>query len=292
MTTPEPKRRGLGRGLSALLGSESEDLATLEKLRTVRQLPTGVLRPGRFQPRHRFDPEEMAALVRSVQAQGILQPILVRRLPGDTTAYEIIAGERRWRAAQEAQLHEVPVIVRDLTDSEALEIALVENVQRQDLTPLEEAEAYRRLMEEFAHTQEDLARVVGKSRSHVANTLRLLSLPPPVKELLEQGKLSAGHARALLTAPDPAVLAQRIVAEGLNVREAEKLAQSAAGSAPRKARPPAPAKDANTRALEHDLSLMLGLRVTVNEKGSKGELILHYDSLNQLDDLVRRLMRE
>ncbi len=290
MNAAEGKRRGLGRGLSALLGGEEEDLAALERVRAPRQLPIASLRPGRFQPRHRFDGEEMAALVRSVEAQGILQPILVRRAPEDPNSYEIIAGERRWRAAQEARLHEVPVVVRELSDGEALEIALVENIQRQDLTPLEEAEGYRRLMEEFAHTQEDLARVVGKSRSHVANMMRLLGLPQPVKAMLEEGKLSAGHARALLTAADPVALAKEIAAQGLNVRQAEQLAQ---GPQKRKAPPPgAAAKDADTRALEHDLSLKLGLKVAINGHGSRGELVLRYESLSQLDDLVQRLTRE
>jgi ParB family chromosome partitioning protein len=289
----ENKRRGLGRGLSALLGSESEDLATLEKVRSVRTLPTGTLRPGRFQPRHRFDPDEMAALVRSVQAQGILQPILVRRAPDDPSSYEIIAGERRWRAAQEARLHEVPVIVKELDDGEALEIALVENIQRQDLTPLEEAEGYRRLMEEFQHTQEDLAKVVGKSRSHVANMMRLLALPQPVKEMLERGELSAGHARALLNLPNPAALAQDVVKRGLNVRQTEQLAQEGAGKGKPRATPPAPpTKDADTLALEHDLSLKLGLKVLINHHGSKGEVVLRYDNLAQLDDVVQRLTHE
>lgn len=291
MTAQDNKRRGLGRGLSALLGSESEDLATLDKLRTTRQLPTSVLRPGRFQPRHRFDPDEMAALVRSIQAQGILQPILVRRAPDDPNSYEIIAGERRWRAAQEAQLHEVPVIVKELADGEALEIALVENIQRQDLTPLEEAEGYRRLMEEFAHTQEDLAKVVGKSRSHVANMMRLLSLPQPVKEMLDRRELTAGHARALLNAPNPAALAQAIVARGLNVRQAEQLTREGPGR-PKRVTPPSAPKDADTLALERDLSLKLGLKVSLYGQGSKGTLMLHYEDLAQLDELVQRLTRD
>jgi ParB family transcriptional regulator, chromosome partitioning protein len=288
MTPQDGKRRGLGRGLSALLGSESEDQAALDKLRPPRHLPTGALKPGRFQPRHRFDPDEMAALVRSIEAQGILQPILVRPIQDDAASYEIIAGERRWRAAQDAQLHEVPVIVREMSDGEALEIALVENIQRQDLTPLEEAEGYRRLLEEFDHTQEDLARVVGKSRSHVANLMRLLGLPQPVKDMLEQGSLTAGHARALLNVANPVEFAQEIVKRGLNVRQTERLAQHNTAR-PSKA-PPAPrAKDADTRALEHDLSIKIGLKVSIEDRGGKGHVTVRYENLGQLDDLVQRL---
>jgi len=271
MTPQDSKRRGLGRGLSALLGSESEDQATLERLRPPRHLPTGALKPSRFQPRHRFDPEEMAALVRSIEAQGILQPILVRPLQDDATSYEIIAGERRWRAAQEAQLHEVPVIVRDMSDGEALEIALVENIQRQDLTPLEEAEGYRRLMEEFDHTQEDRARVAGERRGDLANLLRLLGLPQPVKDLLERGDLTAGHARALLNVASPVELAHEIVKRGLNVRQTEKLAQDNTARLKKGAAVPRE-KDADTRALEHDLSLKLGLKVSIEDRGGKGHV--------------------
>ena len=288
MIAQDSRRRGLGRGLSALLGPESEDQTTVENPRQPHHLPTGALKPGRFQPRHRFDANEMAALVDSIKAQGILQPILVRPAPDDATSYEIIAGERRWRAAQEARLHEVPVIIRDLSDGEALEIALVENIQRQDLTPLEEAEGYRRLMEEFSHTQEDLARVVGKSRSHVANLMRLLSLPEPVKELLERGELTAGHARALLNVPNPIALAQDVVKRGLNVRQTEQLAQDTANR-PKKSPPPAPTKDSDTRALEHDLSLKLGLKVSIEDRGGKGHIMVRYENLGQLDDLVQRL---
>lgn len=288
MTPQDTKRRGLGRGLSALLGSEADDAAALEKVRAPRYLPTGALRPGRFQPRHRFDPDEMASLVRSIAAQGILQPILVRRATDDPGAYEIIAGERRWRAAQEVPLHEVPVIVRELSDGEALEIALVENIQRQDLTALEEAEGYRRLMEDFAHTQEELAKIVGKSRSHVANMMRLLALPQPVKEMLESGALSAGHARALLNASNPAALAQEVVERGLNVRQTEELAQ---GAGAKTKKPPRArlTKDADSVALEHDLSLKLGLKVILEDRGGKGTLVVHYDNLNQLDEVVQRL---
>ncbi len=222
---PSDAQRRLGRGLSALLGDESEDYAKLDRLKTSRSIGIDQLRPGRFQPRRRMSEAELDELTQSIAAKGILQPLLVRRIADDPAAFEIVAGERRWRAAQRAGLHEVPVLVRELADGEALEVALVENLQRQDLSPLEEAEGFRRLMEDFGHTQEALAKVVGKSRSHVANCLRLLSLPEPVKALIETGELTAGHARALVTAADPAALAAEVVARGLTVRATEDLAR-------------------------------------------------------------------
>ena len=228
-------------------------------------------------------------MVESVREKGILQPILVRPHDG---GYEIIAGERRWRAAQRAQLHEVPVIVREFTDREALEVALVENLQRQDLSPLEEAEGYRRLIDEFSHTQEELAKALGKSRSHVANMMRLLGLPDPVKDMVAQGRLTAGHARALLTASDPVGLARAVVDKHLNVRQTEKLAQEEGGKATKAAkggRPPAHAKDPDTAALERDLTELLGVRVTIKPLGKGGELTVHYGSLEQLDDVLSRL---
>jgi ParB family chromosome partitioning protein len=281
------RRRNLGRGLSALFGEESADYAALDRVRQVKTVPIEVVRAGRFQPRRHFDEEALQALAESIREKGVLQPILVRRHPEDATAYEIVAGERRWRAAQLAQLHEIPVVIRELDDREALEVALVENVQRQDLSPLEEAEGYRRLMEEFQHTQDILAKSVGKSRSHVANTMRLLALPDPVKQHLEAGRLSAGHARALLNAAEPVALADDIVRRGLNVRQAERLAQAAKpakGSATA-----APAKDPDTAALERDLGNLLGLKVTVTFAGRGGALTIHYRTLEQLDDVLRRL---
>jgi ParB family chromosome partitioning protein len=236
---------------------------------------------------------ELAELAQSIAAKGILQPLLVRRRDDDPSSFEIIAGERRWRAAQLAQLHEVPVLVRELSDAEALEVALVENLQRQDLNPLEEAEGYRRLMAEFEHTQEELARVVGKSRSHIANSLRLLSLPEPVRALIDDGALTAGHARALVTAADPIALARQVVDAGLSVRATEALARSEkppipAGK-PRQVMPPG--KDPNTAALERDLSQVLGLAVEIRFRGQGGALILHYRTLDQLDDILMRLNR-
>jgi len=290
MSEDTGKRRSnkLGRGLSALLGEDEDEQVQLDRLRQSRALPVEQLTPGPFQPRRRFDPEDLRELSESVREQGVIQPILVRRAPdGDT--YHIIAGERRWRAAQMAQLHEVPVLVREFDDQTAMEIALVENVQRRDLTPLEEAEGYRRLIEEYAHSQEDIARAVGKSRSHIANTLRLLNLPDEVRVLLEDGQLTAGHARALLAAEDPAALAREVVTRKLNVRETERLVQR------EKAPPPAAAapkqKDADTRILEQDLSDRTGLVVAIshNSTSGAGSVTLRYQNLDQLDLIVERL---
>jgi len=292
--TPKPEKRNLGRGLAALFGEEKADYAALDEVRATRRVAVGQLRPGRLQPRRRFGEEALKSLVDSIREKGVLQPLLVRRIEGEADQFEIIAGERRWRAAQQAQVHDVPVVVRDLTDSEALEIALVENIQRQDLTPLEEAEGYQRLMGEFHHTQEDLARAVGKSRPHVANMLRLLNLPDPVKLMLDDGRLTMGHARALLNAPDPLAVANEVVAKGLSVRQAERLA--ADGKRPPRARKaagngPVAAKDADTRALERDLSTLLGLKVTISLKGESGDIAIHFETLEQLDDVLHRLKR-
>lgn len=288
----EGGKRNLGRGLSALLGSENEDYASLDRVRLSKMVPIELVHPGPFQPRHNFDDEQLQALADSIRQNGILQPILVRRHPQTPNAFEIVAGERRWRAAQIARLHEVPVLIRELGDREALELAIIENVQRQDLSPLEEADGYRRLLEEFGNTQEELAKHVGKSRSHIANTLRLLNLPEGVKVLLEQGKLSAGHARALLNAKDPMALAEKVVAKGLNVRQAERLVQ--AEREPAKAERTAKtavstAKDPDTVALERDLSALLGLKVTISFQGQGGALTIHYQTLEQLDDVLQRL---
>ncbi len=283
------RRRVLGRGLSALFGEETGDNVT-ELPRATRTVPVEQLHPGRFQPRHRFDAEAMAALIDSVKAQGILQPLLVRRHPDIAGTYEIVAGERRWRAAQGAGLHEVPVLVRELADREALEIALVENVQRQDLSPLEEAEGYQRLIGEFGHTQEVLAQALGKSCSHITNMLRLLALPEAVRQLVQDGKLSAGHARALVNAADPLAIAEEVTRRGLSVRETERLAQ---GQRPRKPGTPLPpAKDADTLALERELTALLGLKVTISfapKPGAGGTLAVQYQTLDQLDDILRRL---
>jgi ParB family transcriptional regulator, chromosome partitioning protein len=284
MTQDSGKR--LGRGLSALLGGAAgEPQATP---RPTRVLPIEQIVPGKFQPRRRFDDEPMQALAESVRENGVLQPILVRPRASTPITYEIVAGERRWRAAQQARLHEIPVIVRELTDREALELALVENLQRQDLTPLEEAEGYRRLLEEFGNSQDELARRVGKSRSQIANMLRLLDLPEAVRKLVEDGALTAGHARALLTAADPQALAAFVVARGLSVRQTEQLAQGQRESATR----PRREKDADTRALERDLTSRLGLAVAIDPRGEAGAVTIRYKTLEQLDLVIDRLRGE
>lgn len=284
----EGKKRGLGRGLSALFGEES---APTEPARGVKTVPIEHLHPGKYQPRRRFDEETLKSLVESVQKQGILQPLLVRPHAGRSNEYEILAGERRWRAAQLASLRDVPVLVREIADREALEIALVENVQREDLTPLEEAAAYQRLIDEFGHTQEALAQAIGKSRSHIANTLRLLGLPAEVRQMLEDGRLTAGHARALLTADDPLALAHAIVKSGLSVRQTEALAKGAQPSAAGKSRTPA-RRDADIVALERELATSLGLKVSIAFDGKAGTLTFAYKSLDQLDEVLRRLRQE
>ena len=277
------RRAHLGRGLAALF--REDEAATPIDLPAQRRVPIELIRPGAFQPRRRFAEAELDALAQSIREKGILQPLLVRPLAGEEADFELVAGERRWRAAQRVGLHEVPIIVRPLGDSEVLEIALVENLQREDLSPLEEAEAYSRLMEEFGRTQASLAEAVGKSRSHVANTMRLLSLPAPVRRRLDEGELSAGHARALLAAADPVTLAAEIVRRGLNVRATEKLVQRRSAMPPPSSRP----RDADTMAFERELSTALGLRVTLEKKKRGGRLTLHYTSLDQLDRIVALL---
>ena len=291
MTEESTKRQGLGRGLSALLGEDSEDYASLDRARSSKEVPIEALHPNPYQPRRRFDPSELESLVASVREKGILQPILVRRLdgdPGDADQFEIVAGERRWRAAQEAQLHRVPVVIKDLDDTETLEVALVENLQRQDLSPLEEAQGYSRLMEEFGHTQERLAQVIGKSRSHLANNLRLLALPEEVKEMLDDGRISAGHGRAILGAENQVAVARRIVKQGLSVREAERIAQGTPGKTPRSTAKNS--KNSDTLALERDISDTLGLPIDIRHKGERGgEIKVAYKTLEQLDEVCRRL---
>jgi len=282
----EGKRRTLGRGLSALFGDDAEDVPETRK--ATRAVPIEQIRPGRYQPRRHFDPDAIATLAASIRDRGILQPLLVRPLSQPNT-YELIAGERRWRAAQLAQLHEVPVLIRDLTDRETLEIALIENLQREDLNPMEEADAYARLMEEFQHTQEELARAVGKSRSHVANTLRLLGLPTKTRDHLAQGRLSAGHARTLVGLDKADDLAEEIIDRGLNVRQAEALAQRHRDPAAQRLAPPPSLRDADTIALERLVSAGLGLDVKIRHKGAGGELVIQYKNFDQLDHLIRKL---
>lgn len=287
----------LGRGLAALIG----DMAPIDAPRQadtgsgIRRLPVEFIVASRANPRKDFDAELLEDLTNSIREKGVMQPLLVRPSGQDPNIFEIIAGERRWRAAQRAGLHEVPVIIREVDDKEALELAIIENVQRADLNPLEEAQGYGQLMDQFAYTQQDLAQVIGKSRSHVANTLRLLRLPREVQDMLERGDLTAGHARTLITAEDPLSLAQRIVSSGLSVREAEALHQKdsearkgsgESGGLLRKATE----KDADTLALERQLSDALGLSVSLDHKERGGKLEIRYKTLEQLDGICARLM--
>lgn len=284
---PPLRRRGLGMGLSALLGNETGGLVEADGGGGPRSVPVAFLKPSRFQPRRRFDEDELEALTESVRAKGVIQPLLVRRAADGSASFEIVAGERRWRAAQAAGLHEVPVVLRELSDSDALEAALVENLQRADLSPVEEGLAFRRLIDEFGHTQEELARILGKSRSHVANTLRLLGLPEEIQSMIADGRLSAGHARALIGVEGALDIAREIVARALNVRQTEALvrARNEQATKPRAAK----TKNPDLVALERDLSDRLGLRVTVADRGKGGTLTIAYSSLDQLDGLLRRL---
>ncbi|MFT4956473.1 MAG: ParB family chromosome partitioning protein [Brevundimonas sp.] len=285
------RQRGLGRGLSALIGDTAEAVAAdVEARAGVREIPIEQLHPNPDQPRTHFSDDEIAELSASIRDKGVLQPLLVRPAPGGD-GWQIIAGERRWRASQKAGLKTIPVLVRELDDGQVLEIAIVENVQREDLNPVEEARAYRTLMERFNRTQDVVAGVVGKSRSHVANTLRLLALPDPVLDHVVAGRLSAGHARALITAPNPDELADTVIKSGLSVRQTEALARQAAEGPKTAKAKPAIDRSADTVALEQDLGDALGLKVEVRDKGGKGELVIRYGALEQLDDLCRRLTR-
>lgn len=283
----DPSRKRLGRGLAALIG-DLDMPAETASVPPDGLVPLDQIAPNRRNPRRSFSDAELADLAQSIRQHGLVQPIVVRRRPAGE-GYEIIAGERRWRAAGRAGLKDVPVVVRDVDDRAALELAIIENVQRADLNPIEEAMGYQQLIEDHSYTQADLGQIIGKSRSHVANTLRLLKLPDPVREMLVDGKLSAGHARALVTAADPAALARRIADEGLSVRQAEAIAQAPAGLGPAP-RSGAPAdKDADTKALETLLSNVTGLRVAITHKAKGGEIRIGYRTLEQLDDLCRRL---
>lgn len=289
----EEKKRGLGRGLSALLGEDTAEVATptqaVENTGT-QTIPVEFLHPGRYQPRHVMNQQDLEELASSIKEKGVLQPLLVRPHPDIDGQYEIIAGERRWRASQLAQLHEVPVLIKDLDDQTTLEVALIENLQRQDLSALDEAEGYQRLMDEFSHTQDVLSKAVGKSRSHVANMLRLLGLPDDVKVLLEAGDLSAGHARAILGAEDVSGLAKKVILGGLSVRQTEQLIKSASDSPKKPGKSGSKsAKDSDTKALEQDLTNLLGLKVEISFKAGKGAISVHYDNLEQLDDILHRL---
>ncbi|WP_439528068.1 ParB/RepB/Spo0J family partition protein [Pannonibacter sp.] len=297
------RNKRLGRGLAALIGdagivpaSQDQAAAQADKTppRDTRKVPVEFLEPNPRNPRKSFHEKDLTELTDSIREKGIIQPILVRPAAGKPNHFEIIAGERRWRAAQRAGLHEVPVLIREITDQEALELAIIENVQRADLNPIEEALGYEQLTAEFSYSQNDLARLIGKSRSHVANTMRLLKLPNAVKDYLSEGLITAGHARALITLDDPSALAELIVEKGLSVREAEKLAQDPeilsklSGSKDTAAKVE---KDADTRALEKRLTDSLGLKVAIGHKAGKeaGEMKIKYASLEQLDELCRKL---
>lgn len=299
MAEAKSERRGLGRGLSALMadvGSTTADAdapAPQTGARPVdRRVPIERLLPNPDQPRRRFDGPALAELAESIAARGIIQPLIVRSHPTKGDHFEIVAGERRWRAAQKAQLHEVPVIVREFSDTEVLEVAIIENIQRADLNPVEEAQGYRQLIDRFGHTQEQMAEALGKSRSHIANLMRLLTLPEDVLDHLKEGRLSAGHARALITSDDASALAKQVISRGLSVRETEKLAKGASGTGD--SRRPSGAgtrdKDADTLALEGDLSAALGYKVTIDHTdGAGGAVTIRYKSLTELDDICAKL---
>ena len=286
MNPAQDRPRGLGRGLSALIGDEVAAVkGEPAAKKDIRTLPVAFLQPGKYQPRKTFDEQPLADLAASIKEKGVLSPILVRPIGPDR--YEIVAGERRWRASQIAKLHDVPVVVREMGDSESLEIAIIENVQRADLNAIEEAAAYRELMDRFDYTQEKMAKEVGKSRPHIANTLRLLTLPPVVQEMVRDGRLTSGHARTLIGSPNAEAGAQAIIDGALNVREAEQRSHIKKSSKGRKA-----AADPNIVDLESRVSNALGLKVKVIHKGSKGgEVRITYKTLEQLDEINRRLSK-
>ena len=281
----QAQKKRLGRGLAALIGDDTSEEAVVQDVRSLRHMPIELIHASPNNPRKHFADADLDDLANSIREKGLLQPIVVR--PRADGEYEIVAGERRWRASQRAGIHEVPVLIRELNDGEALEIALIENIQRSDLNPLEEARAYGLLLEQFSYTQQQLADSVGKSRSHIANTLRLLTLPDTVRSLIEDGKLTAGHARTLVAADSPAELADQIIKLGLSVREAESLVRDASPSSrPRKARPE---KDADTKALELTVTQALGLKVAVDHKTSGGTVTISYKTLEQLEEICRKL---
>lgn len=289
-------KRGLGRGLSALMADVTENPGTpSERLKEAEQtLPIESIEPNPDQPRRDFEKTALEDLASSIREKGIIQPLIVRASPRVADRYEIVAGERRWRAAQLAQLHEVPVLVREFDDTEVLEVAIIENIQRADLNPIEEAAGYSQLMERFGHTQEKVAAALGKSRSHIANLIRLLNLPKEVQAFLRDGSLSAGHARALITADDPVRLAQKVIKHGLSVRDTEKLVKSNSYSdsaATKDTKPTLSEKDADTKALESDLSVALSMNVSLAHSPGQeaGKMTISYKSFEQLDELCRKL---
>jgi ParB family chromosome partitioning protein len=287
----EEARPRLGRGLAALIGDAGNEAAAIDRLRGQRLVPIEFLRPNPRNPRKDFKESELDDLSASIKERGILQPILVRAITGVADAYEIVAGERRWRAAQRANVHDVPIILIEADERASLEIAVIENVQRADLNALEEAMGYEQLGNEFSYSHGDLARIIGKSRSHIANTLRLLKLPKLSRQMLAEGHLSAGHARALLSVADPDAVARRIVEQGLSVRDVERITQQESENSAGRAKTNGARreKDADTRALERDLSNALGLAVSIDGRGERGEVRIRYKDLEQLDALCARL---
>jgi ParB family chromosome partitioning protein len=286
----EEAKSRLGRGLAALIGDVGDEAQVMERTRSQRRVPVEFLRPNSRNPRRTFAEADLDELAASIKERGIIQPILARTVRGAMDQFEIVAGERRWRAAQRAGMHDVPIIVLEVDDRQALELAIIENVQRSDLNALEEAGGYQALADEFKYSQDEIAKIVGKSRSHVTNTLRLMKLPDSVQDYIRGGKLSAGHARALLGQPDPEALAKAIVEQGLNVRQAEAIAQERAATSGKVTKPRARAsKDADTAALEKRLSDALGLVVTIAHRGKGGEVKIRYKTLEQLDAVIRKI---
>ena len=279
------QKRRLGRGLAALIGDDTHEEALEQDFRSLRHVPIELLHANPNNPRKRFAEEDLESLAQSLKQRGLLQPLVVR--PRTQGGYEIVAGERRWRASQRAGLHELPVLVRELDDKTTLEIALIENIQRADLNALEEAQAYRQLIEQYGHTQQELADAVGKSRSHIANTMRLLNLPEETRRMIEDGRLTAGHARTLIASHAPDALAEKIVDLKLTVRQAEELARNAANSS---STPQSAKKDADTKALEKQLGEALGLSVTIKHKDKLGgQVVIAYKNLDQLDEIIKKL---
>jgi ParB family chromosome partitioning protein len=283
-------RLRLGRGLAALIGDVGSEKTTIERVRHQRRVPIEYLKPNPRNPRRIYSDGELDELAASIRERGVIQPVIVRTIRDASDSYEIIAGERRWRAAQRAGLHEIPIVALEATDAEALELAIIENVQRADLNPLEEAAGYQMLASDYAHTHEDIARIVGKSRTHVTNMLRLLKLPEPVKAYINAGKISAGAARMLIAAPNPEEMAREIVDRGLNVRQVESLARERGGGAGRGAKKRI-LKSPDTLAVERRVSDALGLAVKIDHRGNGGVLQVHYRTLDQLEDVLRRLER-
>jgi ParB family chromosome partitioning protein len=290
----DENRSRLGRGLAALMGDVAVETPTVARAGQAgpRRVPVEFIKANPRNPRRMFPDEELVELAQSIRERGLIQPIVVRQAKGGKDSYEIIAGERRWRAAQKANLHEVPIVVLDVNDEEALELAIIENVQRADLNPLEEAAGYQQLASEYKHSQDQISQIVGKSRSHVTNTLRLLKLPDTVKTYINEGKLSAGHARSLVGQSDPEAMARAIVEKGLNVRQAEQLRQAQQKGRKGKSARAKVKADADTAALEKRLTDSLGLTVSIDHKGRAGGSVkIKYKTLEQLDDVTERLQR-